>query len=114
MGPKRDRHKKTIFVGSLCSTQERRNEQTPTNNTRIRAVRFKALGKYIKVNKEVKKRIVADVWEYVVVLSSTSEKAEGGNVKELFGTNRRLVRQYSKARKSVRKKGNQSLKFKNM
>ncbi|VDP04558.1 unnamed protein product, partial [Schistosoma margrebowiei] len=88
--------------------QEKKNEKTKINDSRIRTEKFKAQSECVEANKQVKTSIRGDKQKYVEQLAvMTDETATEGNMRQLCDTTKKLVGKYSKPKKLVKdKEGN--------
>ncbi|VDO50959.1 unnamed protein product [Schistosoma margrebowiei] len=98
-------HKEWITVDTLDKIQERRDKKAVINPSRTIAVKAKAQAECTEVNKQVKRSIRTDKRKYVEDLATTAEKAAGeGNMKQMYGTTKRLSGNHRKPERPVKSK----------
>ncbi|VDP56337.1 unnamed protein product [Schistosoma margrebowiei] len=105
LGHKKHHHKEWITDDTLDKIQERRKKKAAINTSRTRAEKAKAQAEYTEVNKQVKRSIRADKRKYVEGLATTAEKAaREGNMRQLYGTTKKLSGNRSKPEQPVKSK----------
>ncbi|VDP30092.1 unnamed protein product [Schistosoma mattheei] len=101
LGRKKHHHKEWISIETLGSIQEGKKT---ANNNRTRTEKVNTQAEYTEAKKQVN-RVRADKQKYVEDLAMTAEKAaRKGNIKQLYGTTKKLAATRHKLERSIKDK----------
>lgn len=105
IGIKKRHHKEWISAETLRNIEERRHKKAGVNNSRTRATKAKAQKEYTQANRKVKRNAKKDKRNYIDNLAKEAEEAaEKGNMRELYGTTRKLSGKFSRSERPIKDK----------
>ena len=105
LGPKKHSVKEWISTESLKLIEKRKLKKAAVNNSRTRAGKNKTQEEYSEVNRSVKRSIKVDKRNYAEMLATEAEEAaHHGNMRDLYGTIKKLSGKFSKPERPVKDK----------